>query len=1803
METKGEAEDQNGSASHAQARTTIQASPCWARGKEIFFLSLLESKRPPSKGEIDDFMKDNAHLDGTIKDCQKIQKNADASYKEKTSGRLIGKLLNTLSIIKEVADPFLEFAPESVSIAWFAISALVQIGATDVENCELIFGACNNIATILLTCRLYENRYQDAPKEGAGSIEIGSREVEQKIIGGIPDIIASILDFSWHVRLLFKKNKFVRALKETFSPKIKEKIEAIDAGYANLRQIANDAFQERIMDSVEDLRKNLQQDRDELRSIMFPALSEISEKLNEISDVKANVELTRLREEFRIKRSDYLRPTETHIQQFNAIFDPVSKYADHICQWLFSDVHYKLWELHNDDIEQKEILHCQLLDARSEPDKTVELKVPNLFYIQARPGFGKSVTMASVVRKVSLDPNSVVAYFFFKQGDDTTQKTLRALSSLAAQLFDDKNTRTVEEILKLTSVLDQMKKTAQGAQRDQSEDDARSFGSVSFTIDMLKEAIRNIGSAIERRIYIVVDGMDECIDYDDEDLVPYLIDLSKLDNFRVIISSRESEELESLFADDYENDSDTSSAAQDAETEKPPPDCILAQKAVILNITQERNSTDMEIYLRKSLQRIMNHRSNRVSNPKSEKDASRVAKIIKRKANGMFTYAAIVIASLEQPSQLTLFQKLKNLPDGMDDLYRQRLEDLNHEEQRLVLTALKFVVWGFGGITTVEIAEQFKKIYHAPPKGGDDKSLKDEDDSDDDDEEETSTIKEAMASKDAVTDEEKSSPLVNGTAEDAEEKPEGYDAMDDPEIAETVYHLTRCGRDFFKFSNNQTDIDVVHKTVRDWVQHEAEKMAKWYEKSDASRPQITVTEKGELNVTLPIPPGLINGGRGASIELQTERDAQLDITTDILASLCNEKFIERYMGFGIDIPNEDGKEEKKPEEVPNASTVAPNTDDTSKESSTGAEKEEQPSPPLPDKEVVSTLDSSGGETDKEDLSTAPVEDKGSTDKRDRSTAPVEGKGSTPNGRKEEEDDSEKKGGELRPGIGVKRAFSFAAYEVEEKEFRYESAYLVDHLKRLETLWPKEDRKGPKWDTFWDKLRQFLEGKAFSHWLSQYFQFCEGYSPDTAYAQTHKFKAIHILGAEGCTMVVEFLLVDMKVDPNTLDGEGRTTFNFTFEETDCMKLLLKHGLKIDQKYDGKSYWEMIITDLWLDGWLHGNIPPKPEMAEICKIFIDIGADINEPIPMLGPSDHSDALHCAVASKSLALFDVLMAHPDVKVNSKDRHDMTPLNWMNFSPNTDYPLEISKAMTKRLLEAGADPNNQDANSGGPLFFAVSLQDKDVVELLLKHGADVNDDNNQGLTALHTAASAANKVDRGPETSESILRLLLSYGADVEKEAKDGETPLHRAAWSGYEKCFMILFQEYQKKRGPDKSFLLNSYGEENWTYFRNAARNKKGGMNIMKFLIQDWTPEQLQSMLANSNTKKETALHLAAFDGNFEMVKYLLDLGADAMVKSDFGTVLDRAIWGWAKSKAEMAEYSEKTLQRQKDLENVIYFLIERFPQLCQGGGANLRWAIKRYDEKLINKLVENGADIEWADPEGWTAYEYAYAERRIADMQQLPGFTTWKENRSLRETAVPSQMVIKETPNIFVLSEDGLEFQTVEGFVDAYGFNYGKDSKAIQIRADHPTAAHRPIFYFEVSIQELEVSNSGFSIGFMGGGCNMRAPPGSGSAEGETFGLWGYGHLQTTRNAKSVFHNVSTSSYITRIGLITYDKGDTIGCGYAVEDGKIFYTLNGTYLGTAFEDVRGRLYPSFGSYNKCKGKVNFGKEPFLFEDMRE
>ena len=88
--------------------------------------------------------------------------------------------------------------------------------------------------------------------------------------------------------------------------------------------------------------------------------------------------------------------------------------------------------------------------------------------------------------------------------------------------------------------------------------------------------------------------------------------------------------------------------------------------------------------------------------------------------------------------------------------------------------------------------------------------------------------------------------------------------------------------------------------------------------------------------------------------------------------------------------------------------------------------------------------------------------------------------------------------------------------------------------------------------------------------------------------------------------------------------------------------------------------------------------------------------------------------------------------------------------------------------LLEAGADPDEQDEYGRTPLHFAARNGHDKVVALLLEAGADPDAQDDHGRTPLHFAAKS---------TFDKVVVLLLKAGADTNVKNKDGETPLHKA------------------------------------------------------------------------------------------------------------------------------------------------------------------------------------------------------------------------------------------------------------------------------------------------------------------------------------------------------------------------------------------------------------------------------------------
>ena len=125
---------------------------------------------------------------------------------------------------------------------------------------------------------------------------------------------------------------------------------------------------------------------------------------------------------------------------------------------------------------------------------------------------------------------------------------------------------------------------------------------------------------------------------------------------------------------------------------------------------------------------------------------------------------------------------------------------------------------------------------------------------------------------------------------------------------------------------------------------------------------------------------------------------------------------------------------------------------------------------------------------------------------------------------------------------------------------------------------------------------------------------------------------------------------------------------------------------------------------------------------------------------------------------------------------------LNWIG----NGYPLHLATffgfdAIAKLLLENGADPN--DAVHGvKPLHFAVCNNDFETIDLLLKKTTNVDPKDANGWTPLHRAIQSNRK---------EIVEFLIAKGANIEMSTLSGIRPLHIAAFNGFIEIVEILIE----------------------------------------------------------------------------------------------------------------------------------------------------------------------------------------------------------------------------------------------------------------------------------------------------------------------------------------------------------------------------------------------------------------------------
>ncbi|HZO73843.1 MAG TPA: sigma-70 family RNA polymerase sigma factor [Ktedonobacteraceae bacterium] len=149
----------------------------------------------------------------------------------------------------------------------------------------------------------------------------------------------------------------------------------------------------------------------------------------------------------------------------------------------------------------------------------------------------------------------------------------------------------------------------------------------------------------------------------------------------------------------------------------------------------------------------------------------------------------------------------------------------------------------------------------------------------------------------------------------------------------------------------------------------------------------------------------------------------------------------------------------------------------------------------------------------------------------------------------------------------------------------------------------------------------------------------------------------------------------------------------------------------------------------------------------------------------------ALHEAAVSGRTELTDLLLdfgANPNVRTKS----GLTPLSLAILYNHVD--------VVKLLLAHGADAR-------GELCRATMRDYREIVQLLLADGVEVNAQGRSGRTALHWAALKGHRA---------LVQLLLHYGADVSIQDELGRTPAGWAIVKGYYEIAEILQSQMEHR-----------------------------------------------------------------------------------------------------------------------------------------------------------------------------------------------------------------------------------------------------------------------------------------------------------------------------------------------------------------------------------------------------------------------
>jgi ankyrin repeat protein len=335
--------------------------------------------------------------------------------------------------------------------------------------------------------------------------------------------------------------------------------------------------------------------------------------------------------------------------------------------------------------------------------------------------------------------------------------------------------------------------------------------------------------------------------------------------------------------------------------------------------------------------------------------------------------------------------------------------------------------------------------------------------------------------------------------------------------------------------------------------------------------------------------------------------------------------------------------------------------------------------------------------------------------------------------------------------------------------------------------------------------------------------------------------------------------------------------------DIVRQLVGHGADPNAKCRGWMQFGLDLMDLGLNlKWTPLHAAINKGHRDIVLLLLEGGAD-----PEIRSSQDETALYMASSRGCVDIVRQLVSH-GADPNAKSR------GWMDHGGNVKWaPLHVATYkeyldIVLLLLEGGADPETRSSWGQTALYMASSHGCVNIARQLIDHGADPNAkcrgwmqfgldlmdlDPNLKWTPLHAAIYKEHR---------DIVLLLLAHGANPEIRSSKDETALYMASSRG---CVDIVRQLISHGADPNAECeTFRSGCPVTWTPLHAASHH--GMPEIARMLLERG---------ANPNTLDHsggTALHLTE---EITVVDLLLEYGVNVDVRDEEGwTPLHKAAY---------------------------------------------------------------------------------------------------------------------------------------------------------------------------------------------------------------------------------------------------------------------------------------------------------------------